>query len=188
MSRQSYTIYLAAIGIGLPLLIVAVVGRGSGNRRGHWWLGSLMIGFALGIHTLILRAHRTEPPHLSTAGLLTVAGAFVVGPGRVGDALAQRPIIGAVFVLSSVGLLQVEEVTWLNVKFAGTTIICLFRSSPPARPIRSTASSARSRGWHRSAITAAARSSVTASRRIGTFYCCAHCARKEGIMAVADHA
>jgi hypothetical protein len=22
----------------------------------------------------------------------------------------------------------------------------------------------------------------------GTFYCCAHCARKEGIMAVADHA
>jgi hypothetical protein len=78
MSRQSYTIYLAAIGIGLPLLIVAVVGRGSGNRRGHWWLGSLMIGFALGIHTLLLRAHRTEPPRLSTAGLLTVAGAFVV--------------------------------------------------------------------------------------------------------------
>lgn len=78
MSRQSYTIYLAAIGVGLPLLIVGVVGRGSGNRRGRWWLGTLMIGFALGIHTLLLRAHRTEPPHLSTAGFLTVTGIFVV--------------------------------------------------------------------------------------------------------------
>jgi hypothetical protein len=78
MARQSYATYLGAIGIGLPLLIVVVVGRGSGDRRGHWWLGSLMIAFALGIHTLILRAHRTAPPHLSTAGLLTVVGAFVV--------------------------------------------------------------------------------------------------------------
>ena len=78
MARESYTIYLAAIGIGLPLLIVGLVGRGSGHRRGHWWLGALMTGFALGIHALIVRAHRTEPPHLSTAGLLTVAGAFVV--------------------------------------------------------------------------------------------------------------
>lgn len=77
MARRSYTIYLAAIGIGLPLLVVSLVGRRSGNR-GHWWLGSLMTGFALGIHTLIVRAHRTEPPHLSTAGLLMVAGAFVV--------------------------------------------------------------------------------------------------------------
>ena len=33
MARRSYTIYLAAIGIGLPLLVVSLVGRRSGNRR-----------------------------------------------------------------------------------------------------------------------------------------------------------
>jgi hypothetical protein len=79
MARQSYAIYLAAIGLGLPLLTVALVGRRPGSRAGRWWLGSLMTGFALGIHTLILGAHRTEPPHLSAASLLTVMGLFVAG-------------------------------------------------------------------------------------------------------------
>lgn len=79
MTRPSYAIYLAAIGVALPLLMVVLVGRRSRIHEGRWWLGSLMIGFALGIHTLILRAHRTEPPHSSTASLLTVMALFVVG-------------------------------------------------------------------------------------------------------------
>ena len=79
MARQSYAIYLGAIGLALPLLTVWFVGRGRGSRAGRWWLGSLMIGFALAIHTLILAAHRTDPPRLSAASLLIVMGLFVAG-------------------------------------------------------------------------------------------------------------
>jgi hypothetical protein len=79
IARESYAIYLAAIGIALPLLTVGLVGRRPGSSKGKWWLGSLMIGFAVGIHALILEAHRRQPPHLSTASFLTVTGLFVVG-------------------------------------------------------------------------------------------------------------
>jgi hypothetical protein len=33
----------------------------------------------IGIHALILEAHRRQPPHLSTASFLTVTGLFVAG-------------------------------------------------------------------------------------------------------------
>jgi hypothetical protein len=79
MSRQAYAIYLIAIGAGLPLLVVGVVGLRPETRRARWWVGSVMIAFALGIHALILRAHRTDPAHLSKGELLTVTGLFVAG-------------------------------------------------------------------------------------------------------------
>jgi hypothetical protein len=79
MPRPAYATYLAAIGLALPLLTVWLVGRRPGLDEGRWWLACLMVAFALGIHWLISRAHRTDPPHLSTASLLLVTGLFVVG-------------------------------------------------------------------------------------------------------------
>ncbi len=76
--REEYAGYLLVIGFVIPLLTVALLGRRGGARSGRWWLGSLMAGFALGIHALILGAHRTQPPQLSTTGFLAVAGFFVV--------------------------------------------------------------------------------------------------------------
>lgn len=79
MTRGTYAGYLAAIGLVLPLLAVVLVARQGGAHAGQWWLGCLLVGLALGLHTLILGAHHTQPPRLSTGGFLTVLGLFVVG-------------------------------------------------------------------------------------------------------------
>ena len=79
MGRGSYAIYLSAVGIVLPLGMVGLMGRRAPTRESRWWLGSLMIGFALGVHVLLLGAHRRQPPHLSTVSFLTAMGVFVVG-------------------------------------------------------------------------------------------------------------
>ena len=63
----------------LPLLTVAVVSRRGGTQSAQWRLGSLLVGFALGVHVLILEAHRARPPQLSTPGFLAVLGLFVAG-------------------------------------------------------------------------------------------------------------
>jgi hypothetical protein len=51
-----------------------------------WWLGCIMTGAALAVHGLILRAHGSTPPHLSTVaivtllcGLLLAIGLWIVG-------------------------------------------------------------------------------------------------------------
>ena len=79
MGRQVYAGYLAIIGVVLPLLTVAVVSRRGGTQSAQWRLGSLLVGFALGVHVLILEAHRARPPQLSTPGFLAVLGLFVAG-------------------------------------------------------------------------------------------------------------
>jgi hypothetical protein len=79
ISRAQYIGYLAVIGVVIPLLLVALLGRRLATSGGRWWLGSLMAGFALGIHAVILGAHRMQPPRLSTTGFLAVAGLFVAG-------------------------------------------------------------------------------------------------------------
>jgi hypothetical protein len=79
IARAQYAGYLVVIGFVIPLLLVTLLGRRAAARAGRWWLGSLMAGFALGIHAVILGAHRNQPPRLSTAGFLAVAGLFVVG-------------------------------------------------------------------------------------------------------------
>ena len=79
MGRQVYAGYLALIGIVIPLLTVVVASRRGGTQSAQWWLGALMVGFALGVHALILGAHRARPPQLSTSGFLAVLGLFVAG-------------------------------------------------------------------------------------------------------------
>jgi hypothetical protein len=81
MGRHTYAGYLAVVGLVLPLVGVTIIawkGQG-GYRAGRWWFGCLMVGFAIGIHGLILGAHRTEPPQLSTPAFLLVLTLFVVG-------------------------------------------------------------------------------------------------------------
>lgn len=107
-SRVTYSILLISIGVLLPLGIIVMVHRltrrgaehlnipardywlrpenvGEAVRRvrGYmWWLGCVMTVTALGVHALILAAHRSEPPRLSTRGILVViggaAGAFIL--------------------------------------------------------------------------------------------------------------
>jgi len=79
MSRGTYAGYMAAIGVLLPILAVYIVSRRSGLEDPSWWLGCLLVGFALGLHLVIRAANRTQPPQLPTAGFLTVLGLFVVG-------------------------------------------------------------------------------------------------------------
>jgi len=79
MSRRAYTGYVTALGLLLPLLAVALVARHRAARAGRWWLGSLLAGLALGVHLVILDAHRTQPPRLSTAGFLALLGLFAIG-------------------------------------------------------------------------------------------------------------
>ncbi|HEY8258679.1 MAG TPA: DUF1648 domain-containing protein [Gemmatimonadales bacterium] len=102
-SRGTYTILLISIGVLLPLGIVVMVHRltrrggerlnipardywlrpenvGEAVRRVRaymWWLGCVMTATALGVHGLILAAHRSEPPRLSTPGILLVVGGTV---------------------------------------------------------------------------------------------------------------
>jgi len=79
IGRQAYAGYLVVIGLVIPLAIVSVMVRRGGVQAGRWWLASLMLGLALGLHAVLLAAHRTQPPQLSTAGFLTLMGVFVVG-------------------------------------------------------------------------------------------------------------
>ena len=79
MGRGAYAGYLTVIGVALPLLAVGLVARRRGARAGRWWLGSLLLGFALSLHVVLLMAHRAEPPRLSTTAFIAVLGLFVVG-------------------------------------------------------------------------------------------------------------
>jgi hypothetical protein len=79
IGRQAYAGYLAVIGLVIPLAIVSVMRRRGDVQPGRWWLASLMLGLALGLHTVLLAAHRTQPPRLPTAGFLALMGLFVVG-------------------------------------------------------------------------------------------------------------
>src|SRR5262249_25436745 len=79
MSRGAYAGYLVAIGVLLPVGGVYLISRRTGLQDASWWLGCLLVGFALGLHALIRGAHHSQPPRLSTSGFLTVLGLFIVG-------------------------------------------------------------------------------------------------------------
>jgi uncharacterized membrane protein len=111
-SRQTYGLLQGAIGVVLPLSLIALVKavtvRGPHRlnipareywrlpehapeavrrvRAYMWWLGCILAGMALAVHGLVLRAHRSMPPHLSTSGivmllalLLLVIGIWTLG-------------------------------------------------------------------------------------------------------------
>jgi uncharacterized membrane protein len=106
-SRRAYGILLGAIGVLLPLGIVMLVNaltqrgpqllnipaREYWRRPEHsleavrrvraymWWLGCIMTGTALAAHGLILKAHGSAPPHLSTAGIMTLLGGLLLAIG-----------------------------------------------------------------------------------------------------------
>jgi len=77
MSQDRYLAWMAGFGILLPMGVVGVISLRERVARLGWWLGCVTLGFALGIHYLILLAHRTRPPHLSTPALLAVGGVFL---------------------------------------------------------------------------------------------------------------
>ena len=81
MTHRMYVGYLAAIGLLLPLLAMGLVALNPTMRVASWWLGSLFVGFALGLHSLLLAANRAQPARLSTAAFVTVLALFVVGLG-----------------------------------------------------------------------------------------------------------
>jgi uncharacterized membrane protein len=103
-ARPTYAVLLITVGAVLPLGILGLVhaltrrgpellnipARGFWTRPEHrdeavrrvraymWWLGSILTAAALAIHALILRAHTSSPPHLSTAGIWLVLGGIIL--------------------------------------------------------------------------------------------------------------
>jgi uncharacterized membrane protein len=99
-SRRGYAIVLAGIGVGLPLLIVGVVGvfarrapqwinlphrevwlaevhraEGIARVREHiWWLACVLAMTALGTHLALLAANKQRPPQLPLGAALGVIG------------------------------------------------------------------------------------------------------------------
>lgn len=104
-TRGAYVMFLALIGVGLPLMVVGLVPglgatkpellnvpgkdywlpparRAEGVRRvtaQMWWLACLMLGLTLAIHWLILAAHAASPPRLPTGPFLGAVAGFLLG-------------------------------------------------------------------------------------------------------------
>jgi uncharacterized membrane protein len=102
MTRSFYTKFTLAFGVGLPVLMVALMSLVYSRtrdvnlpNRDHWlaperiaqtrstlvsfgvWLGSLVVAMVCYVHWLVLVAHRSVPPHFSKSlivgGLLAFA-------------------------------------------------------------------------------------------------------------------
>jgi hypothetical protein len=58
-----------------------------------WWLACIMAGTSLAVHGLIVGAHASTPPRLSTPVMVTLLGAVLVAIGlwSVGWWLLLRP-------------------------------------------------------------------------------------------------
>lgn len=106
-SRPAYAALLVAVGALLPLGIIGLVN--ALTRKGPqllnipardywvrperareavrrvraymWWLGCIMTGAALTVHCLILRAHASQPPRLSTRGIVFLLSAVLLALG-----------------------------------------------------------------------------------------------------------
>jgi hypothetical protein len=105
MTRDGYRIFMLAFSVGVPLLVVALIGwlpRLAPNlinipNRDYWlaperreaalaaldasalWLGCLLTALAGAVHWLVIRANAVDPPKLENGPLLTLLGAFVAG-------------------------------------------------------------------------------------------------------------
>jgi uncharacterized membrane protein len=104
MTRDGYRLFMLAFKLGLPMLVVLAVGLAPRlaprlvnlPHRNHWLaperrddslaflgrqacrLGGMMVLLAAGVHALILRASRLNPPRLEEGLLLAMLGAFLV--------------------------------------------------------------------------------------------------------------
>jgi len=107
MTRGGYTAFMLAFAVGLPLMIVALIGglprlfprQVNLPNREHWlaperreaslaflgrhacWLGCIMVLMAAGVHGLIVRASGATPPRLEQGLFLVMLGGFVVATG-----------------------------------------------------------------------------------------------------------
>jgi hypothetical protein len=107
MTRTEAVAWAAVFGFGWPLLVVAICWSIrwlppalinlprkdywlAPERReetfawfgGHaWWFASLSIGFAFGIHCLMLKANHASPPRLPGPAAVSLAIAFLGGVG-----------------------------------------------------------------------------------------------------------
>ncbi len=105
MSRSAYLLSTAAIGFGLPLLVVTLCiaipflppgfvrlpdkayrlapeNRPATSRylgRHSLWLAALMVVFMTGMNLLTVLAHRQPAPHLSNPLMFTLIGACMIG-------------------------------------------------------------------------------------------------------------
>jgi len=105
MSRRGYAIFMAAFGIGLPLLVLGLFRitpawfpkRVNIPNRSYWlsperraetlqflnwhmaWLGNLMVLFVIAIHHLVLMANASRPPMLPRTPLFFLMGCFLAG-------------------------------------------------------------------------------------------------------------
>lgn len=122
-SLGGYLIFLAGFGWLLPLAIVALVGRLAvttpealnvpgkeywfhSDRRAEgaarvteriWWLGALLLGFAVAMHAMLLVANAQTPARLPNRPFLALLGGFLVAVGLWTWRLhvAMRPPAGA---------------------------------------------------------------------------------------------
>ena len=104
-SRPAYAVLLLIVGVLLPVGIIILLraltrnglsslnipAREYWNRPEHreegarrvrryvWWLGCIMCATALVIHSLVLAAHTSQPPRLSTSTFLAALAAILVG-------------------------------------------------------------------------------------------------------------
>ena len=118
-TRPAYAVLLITIGAVLPLGTIALIrvltrrgpqllnipARAFWTQPEHqqeavrrvrayvWWLGCILSGTALAVHGLILRAHTSNPPHLSTGGiwLVLVTVMLVLGLWTAGWYRLLRP-------------------------------------------------------------------------------------------------
>ena len=107
MTRGGYTSFMLAFAVGLPLLLVALIGglprlfprHVNLPNRQYWlaperreaslaffgrhacWLGCIMVLLAAGVHGLIMRASGATPPRLDQGLFLGMLGGFVVAMG-----------------------------------------------------------------------------------------------------------
>jgi uncharacterized membrane protein len=106
-NRPVHMLVILAIGIGLPLVIVALIrlltrsgperlnipGREYWTRPEHgreavrrvraytWWLGTIMAGTALLVHALVLAANRSQPPRLRNDLMYLTLAAVLLAVG-----------------------------------------------------------------------------------------------------------
>jgi uncharacterized membrane protein len=104
-SRGTYLVFLAVVGLLLPLAIGALTARLGASRPqllnvpgkeywlaperrregvarlagAMWWLACLMLALSVAVHGLILLAHRSDPPRLPTVAFIALLAGFLVG-------------------------------------------------------------------------------------------------------------
>jgi hypothetical protein len=104
MTRDGYRNFMLLFGVGIPLLMVALIAwlprqlpkHINIPNRDYWlsperreatyaalsasalWLGCLLTLFITGIHWLLIRANAFNPPRLESTPFLVVLAAFVI--------------------------------------------------------------------------------------------------------------